>query len=116
MRKFIVALILVPLTLVLVMFAVANRETITVGFDPFDTAHPAFALQLPLYVLVFVLVGLGVLIGGMAAWLRQHKWRARARRAEVEARQLRARVDAHHARPTVPAPVEPPSYFVPPAA
>ena len=34
--------------------------------------------QLPLFVLIFVLVGLGVIIGGIAAWLRQHKWRAPA--------------------------------------
>ena len=76
------------------MFAVANREIVTVSFDPFDPAQPAMALQLPLFVLIFVLVGLGVLVGGIAAWLRQHRWRVRARRAEAEARELRARLDA----------------------
>ena len=39
------SLILVPLAIVIVMFAVANREIITVSFDPFDSAHPALALQ-----------------------------------------------------------------------
>ena len=43
--------------IVIVMFAVANRETITVSFDPFDSAHPAFALKMPLFMLIFVLVG-----------------------------------------------------------
>ena len=80
MRKFIAIAILVPLAIVIVMFAVANREIITVAFDPFDTAQPAFALKLPLFMLIFVLVGLGVVVGGIAAWLRQHKWRLRARR------------------------------------
>ena len=80
------------------MFAVANREIITVSFDPFDSAQPAFAVRMPLFILIFVLVGLGVLIGGVAAWLRQHKWRVRARRAEAEARDLRARLDAERPR------------------
>jgi hypothetical protein len=51
MRKALTALILVPLGIVIVMFAVANREIVTVTFDPFDTAQPAFALPLPLFIM-----------------------------------------------------------------
>jgi len=98
------------------MFAVANREIITVSFDPFDTAHPAFALKMPLFILIFALVALGVLVGGIAAWLRQHKWRARARRAEAEARDLRTRLDVQEPRRNMPVPVETSPFIVPPAA
>ena len=70
MRKFLTIAILAPLAIVIVMFAVANRELVAVSFDPFDTVRPAFALKLPLYVLIFILVGLGVVVGGVAAWLR----------------------------------------------
>ena len=115
MRKFIAAVILVPLTLVIVAFAVANRETIAISFDPFDSAQPAFALKMPLFILIFVLVGIGVLVGGIAAWLKQHKWRVRARRVEAEARDLRTRIDAQQ-RHNVPAPVEPSPFVVPPPA
>src|SRR5882724_8209607 len=104
MRKFFAILILVPLGIVIVMFAVANRETVTVSFDPFDTVNPAFALRTPLYALIFVLVGLGVLVGGVAAWLKQHKWRSRVRRAEAEARDLRSRLEATEPRRSIPAP------------
>ena len=31
--------------IVIVMFAVANREIVTVSFDPFDSAHPAFVAE-----------------------------------------------------------------------
>ena len=116
MRKFVTIVILVPLTIVIVMFAVANREIITVSFDPFDSAQPAYAVKMPLFILIFVLVGVGVVIGGIAAWLRQHRWRARARRAEAEARELRAALDAQRARGTVPATIEAPPLAVPPAA
>jgi len=117
MRKLITAIVLIPLAVVIVLFAVANREPITVSFDPFDAASPAFALSLPLFMMIFILVGVGVAIGGMAAWLRQHKWRARARRAEAEARELRRRLDAIEPRRSVPAPRDPaPPFIVPPAA
>jgi uncharacterized integral membrane protein len=115
MRKFVALVILVPLAVIIVMFAVANREIITVSFDPFDTVNPAFALKMPLFMLIFVLVALGVVAGGIAAWLRQHKWRTRARRAEAEARDLRARLDAEEPRRNVPA-EPPPPFLVPPAA
>ena len=116
MRKLIAILVLVPIALVIIMFAVANRVAITVSFDPFDAVHPAFALKTPLFLLIFALVGLGVLVGGIAAWLRQHKWRTRARRAEAEARDLRMRLDAGELRGNVPARLETPPFVVPPAA
>ena len=117
MRKLVGFAILIPLAVIIVMFAVANREVITVSFDPFDTAQPAFALKMPLFMLIFALVGLGVVVGGIAAWLRQHKWRTRARRAEAEARDLRARLDTQQPRSSVPVALEPsPPFLVPPAA
>lgn len=116
MRKFITAAVLIPLAIVIVMFAVANREIITVSFDPFDTARPAFAFRMPLFILIFVLVGLGVFIGGVAAWLRQSRWRARARRAEADAKRLREQLDAQGSRAALPAVHEPSTLAIPPAA
>ena len=100
------------------MFAVANREIITVSFDPFDSASPALAFKMPLFILIFVLVGLGVLVGGIAAWLRQHKWRARARRAEADVRAAAHRARRRSARcAAAPPPREAqPPLIVPPAA
>ena len=117
MRKFLALAVLVPLAIVIVMFAVANREVITVSFDPFDSAHPALALKMPMFILIFVLVAVGVVVGGIAAWLKQHKWRTRARRAEAEARDLRARLDAGEQRRNLPAVADAsPPFIVPPAA
>ena len=93
LRKLVTALILVPLAIVLVAFAVANRQTITVSFDPFDQAHPAFTLAVPLFALILALVIGGVIVGGIAAWLRQSKWRRTARLAQAQARDLGAELD-----------------------
>jgi uncharacterized integral membrane protein len=89
-RKIVRALVLVPLAILIVAFAVANREVVTVSFDPFDHAQPAFSLAMPLYVLILALVIAGVIVGGVAAWVRQGQWRGRARQAETQARELRA--------------------------
>jgi uncharacterized integral membrane protein len=108
-RKIVKALILIPLAIVLISFAVANRETVTVSFDPFDRAEPAFSVALPLYVLILALVIAGVIVGGVAAWLRQGKWRWRARLAESQARELRTENDQLKRRDTSVPPGSPPA-------
>ena len=92
-RKIIAAVILVPLAVVIIAFAVANRQIVTVSLDPFSAEHPAASLTLPLFALVGVLLVVGVLIGGMAAWLRQAKWRRTARRLEREIADLHIEIE-----------------------
>ena len=97
-RKIVTAIIVVPPAAVLVAFAVANRQTVTVSFDPFSSATPAYSATLPLFVVIFVVLIIGVLLGGAAAWLRQGKWRRSARRLEAEVRGLQTEIDAKNAR------------------
>jgi uncharacterized integral membrane protein len=122
-RKIVTALILVPLAVVLVAFAVANRQSVVVSLDPFDQAHPAVSVTLPLFALILGLVIGGVLVGGVAAWLRQSKWRRAARLAEAEARELRGELDRLRRRSAPsPLPAEPmpggysPQLTIPPPA
>ena len=93
-RKIIAAVILVPLAIIIIAFAVANRQIVTVSLDPFSAEHPAASLTLPLFALVIVLLIIGVLIGGIAAWLRQSKWRRTARRLEREIADLHIEIEA----------------------
>ena len=112
-RKIVTALILVPLAIVLVTFAVANRQTVIISFDPFDQTHPAFALALPLFALILLLVIGGVIVGGAAAWLRQSKWRRAARLAQGQARELRVELDRLKRRAGEPAIEALPADYVP---
>jgi hypothetical protein len=59
----------VPAVVVAVVVAVANRRTVVFSLDPFSQTSPALALRLPLFLLVFVILGLGVLLGGLASLL-----------------------------------------------
>jgi uncharacterized integral membrane protein len=82
--------ILLLLGVVIVLFLVANRHAATISVDPFNTADPAYAAPVPLGVLMLVPLILGVIIGGVAAWLRHGKWRRTARRLDRENRVLHA--------------------------
>jgi len=98
LRKLVFWLILVPLAIVILMFAVANREIVTVSFDPFSVTAPAASVSVPLFVLIFVLVILGVIIGGVAAWLRQSGYRRAARQRDADVTALRREIETLNAK------------------
>ena len=92
-RKIVTWIVIVPIAAVIIAFAVANRQTVTVSFDPFSSATPAFAATLPLFAVIFAVLILGVIIGGIAAWIRQSKWRSAARRLDGEVRALHEEIE-----------------------
>src|SRR5258705_7203405 len=90
MRKFFTGLVLIPLGVIFVVFAVANRHAVTVSFDPFNSTDPSLGVRLPLFVVIIAVAILGVVAGGTATWFRQRHWRRAARRHEAQARQMQA--------------------------
>jgi len=92
MRKFFTALVVIPLGVIFVIFAVANRHLVTVSFDPFNSTTPTVAVTLPLFVVIIAVAIIGVAAGGMATWFRQRRWRRAARQHEADARQARAQL------------------------
>lgn len=104
--KVLTALVLVPLAIVLLIFAIANRRPVTVSFDPLMSGDPALAVTLPLFLILLITLIAGVIIGGSAAWLKQARWRRAARRAEAEVRRLQAEVeDARRAATSLRSPL-----------
>jgi len=89
-RKLINILILTPLALIFIAFAVANRQFVTISFDPFSSTDPAIAISLPLFIVMIGVAILGALAGGIAVWLGQGRWRRKARRADHDVRKLEA--------------------------
>ncbi len=85
-----------PIAIVVVSFAVANRQWITVSFDPFSRDAPFAAIDMPLWALFFGGAFFGLIAGWIACWTSQSKWRRSARetrrelaRAQQETSQLR---------------------------
>ena len=114
-RRIISALIIIPLAVAIIAFAVANRQPATVSFDPFSSTSPAYSATLPLFVVIFMALIFGVLIGGIAAWIGQTKWRRAARRLDADVRALHQELAAIRRRFTTETPPphqEPASYAV----
>ncbi len=94
MRKFLITwLILIPLGLIFVVFAVANRHFVTVSFDPFNSNAPSLSTNVRLFWVIFAAAILGVIAGGSATWFSQRRWRRAARRHEADARVVRAQFE-----------------------
>jgi uncharacterized integral membrane protein len=98
MAQFLKGLILLPIAIIVVLLAVANRGPVTLSFDPFSR-EPLFTATLPLFAVIFLAVALGVLIGGTAAWMAQAKHRREKRHLRREARHLRHESERLRARP-----------------
>ena len=92
MRKLLTALLVIPLGLLFVVFAVANRHFVTVSFDPFNSRDPSVGVTMPLFAVIIVVAILGVAAGGIATWFRQRHWRRAARQHEADARQARTQL------------------------
>ncbi len=105
--KIVKLVVLLPVAAVIVLFAIANRQVVTVSLDPFGGGEPGFSLTAPLFIVVLLCILAGVIIGGAAAWMRQSKWRRAARRCQGEARALAAELRALQERRGA-APVLPP--------
>ena len=104
-RKIIAVIILVPLAMLIIALAVANRQLVTVSLDPFNPSQPAYTTQpIWLFVPIFAALIVGVAVGGFVAWLRHSKWRRIARRYEREAIALRGEIALlqHREPPLVP--------------
>lgn len=89
-NRLVLVIIIVPVAIVLIALAVANREWVPFTLDPFHPGNPALTIQLPLFVYLFTAAILGVLIGSLATWLRQGRYRKLARQRGAEADTLRA--------------------------
>jgi uncharacterized integral membrane protein len=77
------------IAIILILFAVSDRETVSVGFWPLP-----FLADVPLYLLCFFSLLIGALIGLAAAWRAGHRSRrelgARRRRIDALERELMA--------------------------
>ncbi|MBA4790603.1 MAG: DUF1049 domain-containing protein [Rhizobiales bacterium] len=101
MKRALSVLIGLPLCILVVALAVANRRAVPVSLDPFSPDTSALTLQVPLFVIIFGALILGVVLGGAVSWLGQGRFRREARRA----RKIVPAPEARPRAPGLPAPV-----------
>src|SRR5262245_24694569 len=89
-RKIANWVVLLLVAAIVVAFAVANRQRITVNLDPLGITTPPLTASPKAWTLALGMVIAGVIIGGVAVWLRQARWRRTARALDREVRTLRS--------------------------
>lgn len=107
--RYIRYLVLAIIVIVLVSVSLANRELVTLKLVPeglVPLVGTNWQIDLPLFLVVLGGVVVGLVIGFLWEWLREHKHRRQASRADREVRQLKTEVsklktDRHEGRDDV---------------
>jgi uncharacterized integral membrane protein len=88
-------LFLIVVGLALVLMAMANREIVTLEVIPADLAAwfgIQYAIELPLFLVILGGVVVGLLIGFVWEWLREHRYRVEAKTHKQAAKSLEREV------------------------
>jgi uncharacterized integral membrane protein len=88
--------VLVPLCLGLILFALANRHFVAISFNPFVSTDTVVApgYGVPLFVVLYIVLLVGVLLGGIATWFAQARHRRGEKHWRREAHQLNGELEA----------------------
>lgn len=105
LNRFMTIVVFIPLAIVLIALAVANRTPVDFTIDPFNPGNPGLTVSLPLFVFLFCALALGLIIGSVATWFRQGRYRKLARQREAELTEAHKRApQPAGTRPALPAP------------
>lgn len=93
LRRILALLVAFPLGAAIVAIAVSNRHPVQLILDPFRPEAPALSLQLPFYAYLLGALVTGVILGGLATWVGQSRWRRTARTQGQRAARFQAEAD-----------------------
>lgn len=102
-RRIVGWVVLVPLCLVLIIFALANRQLVVVNFNPLVPSGTLNSpgVGVPLFLVLFTVLLFGVVLGGVATWFAQGQHRRDERSYRREAERLTREVDAMRRSPAL---------------
>jgi uncharacterized integral membrane protein len=89
-------IVLAAVAVVLILFAVSNRETVAVGLWPLPDL-----VQLPLYLVLLGALFVGFIAGQLVAWIGGWRWRREARRSRERIAMLEREIEAARAQRAV---------------
>jgi uncharacterized integral membrane protein len=69
--RFLFWIVLALVALILILFAVSNRETVSLGL----WLLPGAVIELPLYLLVLGTLIFGFVVGELVGWIGSWRWR-----------------------------------------
>ena len=97
MKRAFYYLVLLLALVVVAGFALANRQWIAQGIDlSYDPTNPGgvdSTIPLPMFLVLFGVLVIGMILGGITVWLKQGRFRRAARVAQVEVERHRNELD-----------------------
>ncbi len=88
LKRLVTLLIIVPVGIVIIALAVANRQQVSIRLPLEIGGQPMELFSLPLFFLLFAMLITGMMIGGFATWFKQGHYRRLARDRKVESTKL----------------------------
>jgi uncharacterized integral membrane protein len=98
MKKLVNIVVLVPIGILLIVLSVANRQMVTLALNPFNPADSVLSASAPFFVFLFLAVIVGMILGSLATWFSQGKYRKRARIEASQAVKWHAEAEKHRTR------------------
>lgn len=89
LKQILSLIILIPVGIVLIAFIVANRTSVALSLNPFETTGDSFVYHAPLFVWLFLFLAFGIIIGGITVWFTQHRFRKALKDAQTELQGLK---------------------------
>ncbi len=84
LKRIVSLVVFVPIGIVLIVLAVANRQVVTLALNPFRPEDSLLSVSAPFFVFVFLALLVGMGIGASVTWWKQGRYR---RQARVEAKE-----------------------------
>jgi uncharacterized integral membrane protein len=79
LRRIVRWIIGLPIAILVIAFAIANRQWTRLSLDPFSSTSPFMSIEMPLWALFIGGVFIGIMIGWVGSWLAQGKYRKLAK-------------------------------------
>ncbi len=96
--------VLVPLCVALIVFALANRQLVVVNFNPLAPAEmvTSSGVGMPMFFVIFAVLLVGVVLGGIATWFAQGPHRRDERHFKRETERLHRELEVARRSPSSP--------------
>jgi uncharacterized integral membrane protein len=84
LKRILSLVVFVPIGIILIVLAVANRQIVTLALNPFQPQDSVLSVSAPFFVFVLLALLVGMAIGASVTWWRQGRYR---RQARIEAKE-----------------------------
>ena len=108
MKHWLRAIVLIPVAILLIGFALANRPPVTLNLDPFGLGNIPTIVDIPLFLPIYVGIMMGILVGGTVMWITQGRHRKAVRMHRRTIDMQRRELDQITANRSLPPPSIPP--------